>query len=171
MPTLTKEKPASLKRLLEKHERRRSSIIPILQSVQAEHGYIPPGAIMDIARYLKIPEAEIYGVATFYAQFKFSPIGRNVITVCRGTACHVRGSLRLLREMEKELGIHPGETTEDLEFSLETVACLGSCALAPVMVANGKVYGGLTTNKARSIIGKLRNNGRKHAGGSTRKKK
>lgn len=147
---------ASISHVIERHARSRSSLIPVLQDVQAELGYIPPESIMDIARYLKISEAEIYGVATFYAQFRFKPIGRNVLTVCRGTACHVRGSQRILQTVEKDLNIKAGETTEDLGFSLETVACLGSCALAPVMVVNGKVQGGLNTAKIRDTIARLR---------------
>jgi len=90
--------------------------------------------MLGISQYLKIPESEVWGTASFYAQFRFSPVGKNMIVVCRGTACHVRGSAGILRELERELGIKPGETTEDLMFSLERVACFGSCALAPVVV-------------------------------------
>lgn len=150
----------SVQEIIQKHEPSRSSLIPILQDVQNQMGYLPPEAIMQISRYLKMSEAEIYGVATFYAQFRFKPIGKHVFTVCRGTACHVRGSQRLLTEIEKELNIQAGDTTPDNMFTLETVACLGSCALAPVMVIDNKVQGGLTTSKLKSLIKQLRKSGK-----------
>ena len=146
----------SLQTILKKHEPARSSLIPILQDVQNDAGYLPPTAILDISRYLKMPEAEIYGVATFYAQFRFKPIGKNLFTVCRGTACHVRGSLQILEELERELGICAGDTTDDLKFTIETVACVGSCALAPLTVLNSKVYGRTSKSKIRSLIKDLR---------------
>jgi len=101
---------------------------------------------------LRLPESTVYGVATFYAQFKFSPVGRKVVRVCRGTACHVRGAPRILDEIEKHLGILPGETTDDLEYSLETIACFGSCALAPVMVVDENVYGRMTPARVGEIL-------------------
>ena len=105
-----------------------------------------------IARFLRLSESTVFGVATFYAQFKFSPSGRMVVRVCRGTACHVRGGARILREVEKRLGIKPGQSTDDLEYSLETIACFGSCALAPVMVIDQNVYGRMTTTKVGQIL-------------------
>ncbi len=131
-------------------------LIPLLQFVQNELGYLPSGAMREIAHYLKVPPSHVYGVATFYAQFRFKPLGRNIFTVCRGTACHVRGSARLVEELERELDISAGDTTEDMMFSIETVACVGSCALAPVVVANKKVYGKATAKKLRSIISEMR---------------
>ena len=107
-----------------------------------------------VARFLRLPESAVFGVSTFYAQFKFSPTGRKKVRLCRGTACHVRGASRILEEVEKQLGIKPGETTEDLEYSLETIACFGSCALAPVMVVDDAVYGRMTPRKVASILGK-----------------
>lgn len=106
-----------------------------------------------IAKFLQLPESTVYGVSTFYAQFKLVPSGRRTIRVCRGTACHVRGGVRILREVEKRLGIKPGETTEDLEYGLETIACFGSCALAPVTVVDRNVYGRMTTAKVGQILG------------------
>jgi len=100
-----------------------------------------------------LPESTVYGVSTFYAQFKFTPTGKKRVKVCRGTACHVRGGARILREVEKRLGIKPGETTADMEYSLETIACFGSCALAPVMVVDKDVYGRMTTTKVGQILG------------------
>lgn len=146
----------SVQEIIQKHEPSRSSLIPILQDVQNQMGYLPPEAIMQISRYLKMSEAEIYGVATFYAQFRFKPIGKHVFTVCRGTACHVRGSAQILEELERELGIKAGDTTDDLQFSIETVACVGSCALAPLTVVDGKVYGRTTKSKIRNLIKELR---------------
>ena len=129
-----------------------SELIPILQQAQKAFGYVPELAIKQIAKFLHIPEVTVYGVATFYAQFKLVPTGRNVIKVCRGTACHVRGGARILKEVEKQLGIKPGESTQDLEYSLETVACIGACALSPTVVVNGKVHGRMTTQKVNGIL-------------------
>jgi NADH-quinone oxidoreductase subunit E len=134
----------------------KSSLIPGLQKIQSELGYLPKQAMKDLAGYINIREAEIWGAASFYAQFRFTPVGRHKITVCRGTACHVRGSAGILREMERELGIKAGETTDDLMFSLETVACLGSCALAPVMVINNRVHGTMNTTKANTLLESLK---------------
>lgn len=127
-------------------------LIPILQQVQQVFGYVPEGAIDAVARFLHVPSATVYGVATFYAQFKLTPAGRNIIRVCRGTACHVRGGARILREVEKHLGIRPGETTPDLEYGLETVACIGACALSPSIVVNDRVHGRVTPQKVKGIL-------------------
>ena len=141
-----------LKEILSSYQGREAELIPILQKVQQEFGYLPQPAIKQIARFLHLPEITIFGVATFYAQFKLVPTGRNVIKVCRGTACHVRGGARILREVQKQLGIKPGESTPDLEYCLETVACFGACALSPVVVLNNKVRGKMTTQKVRGIL-------------------
>jgi NADH-quinone oxidoreductase subunit E len=130
-------------------------LIPMLQHLQSEMGYLPGEGLTAIADYLKVPASHVYGVATFYAQFRFKPLGKNRITVCRGTACHVRGSLRLVEELEREMKIKAGDTTPDLMFSLQTVACLGSCALAPVVVVNDKVYGKMTAKAAKKIISQI----------------
>jgi NADH-quinone oxidoreductase subunit E len=130
-----------------------SDLIPILQAVQAEFGYLPDQAMKQVADFLGVPESKIFGVATFYAQFKLVPTGRNVVKVCRGTGCHVRGAPKLLGELEKQLGIKPGETTPDGEYTLETVACFGSCALAPVVVVNEKVEGRVTVQKVKRLAG------------------
>ena len=138
--------------VLEKHPRDRSSLIPLLQDVQDELGYLPPEAMEEVARHLNLPEGAVYGVVTFYAQFYLTPQGRHRVKVCLGTACHVRGGRRIMDAVRRRLGIEPGETTPDYEFSLERVACFGSCALAPVMVVDGKVYGKLTPRRATKII-------------------
>lgn len=130
----------------------KAELIPILQQVQQALGYLPEEALQRIADFVKVPESTLFGVATFYAQFKFVPVGRNIIKVCRGTGCYVKGSPRILDEMEKLLGIKDGGTTPDMEYSLETVACFGSCALAPVVVVNDRVYGRVTAEKAKELI-------------------
>ena len=135
------------------HSGRRDELIPILQEVQEEFRYLPEEAMVEIAKFLRTSESAIFGVSTFYAQFKLVPSGKRTVRVCRGTACHVRGGARILREVEKRLGIKPGQTTEDLEYSLETIACFGSCALAPVMVVDNNVYGRMTPKKVGEIIG------------------
>jgi len=128
-------------------------LIPILHDTQTQFGYLPAAAIKDIARFLQIPESYVYGVATFYAQFKLTPSGKKVIRVCRGTACHVRGSAKVLEEIEKLLGIKAGETTPDMEYTLETVACIGACALAPTMTIDDEVHGKMTVKKAAEVLG------------------
>jgi NADH-quinone oxidoreductase subunit E len=120
-----------LKEIFAKYQGEKHELIPILQETQEKFRYLPAAAIREISRFLQVPESAIYGVATFYAQFKLTPLGKKVIRICRGTACHVRGSGKVLTEMEKQLGIKAGETTPDLEYTLETIACIGACALAP----------------------------------------
>lgn len=141
-----------LDRILSNFSRDRGNLITVLQQVQQELGYLPQPAMQAIADHLHLSSSTVYSVATFYTQFKLVPSGKKVIRICRGTACHVRGSARILHEVEKKLGIKPGETTEDREYSLETIACFGSCALAPVMVINNRVHGKMTTNKIEQIL-------------------
>jgi NADH-quinone oxidoreductase subunit E len=141
--------------ILESHRPLPSEIIPILQEIQAELGYLPSDAMRAVARFVRAPESAIFGVATFYSQFYLTPQGRHKVRVCQGTACHVRGGTRIMQEVRKLLGINPGETTPDYEFSLERVACLGSCALAPVMVVDRKVHGSLTAAKAKQELERL----------------
>jgi NADH-quinone oxidoreductase subunit E len=133
-----------------------NELIPILQQVQEEFGYLPRKAIAEIAEFISVPESRVYSVATFYAQFRFTPIGRNRVMACRGTACHVRGGPRILEELEKQLGIKEGETTPDMQFSLETVACIGACGLAPTMMINKSTYGHLTTERVSEILDDIR---------------
>ncbi len=131
-------------------------LIPVLQAVQRKYGYLSEEKMQAIAKFLKIPESRVYSVATFYAQFRFSPIGKNHIMICRGTACHVKGAPRLLEEIKNELGVDEGETTADGEFSFETVACIGACGLAPTMVANKKTHGRLTPKEVKKILNEIR---------------
>ncbi len=131
---------------------RRGGVIPILQAVQKEFGYLPSEAMTTISRELKIPTAELYGVATFYAQFHLKPRGRHIIRVCRGTACHVRGSLKLMDKVKEMLGVAENGTTEDLRYTLEPVACLGACGLAPVIMVDEETHGRLTPDKLKPIL-------------------
>ncbi len=131
----------------------KQELIPILQETQSQFRYLPAAAMREIARFLHMPESSIFGVSTFYAQFKLTPLGKRVIRVCRGTACHVRGSGKVLAEIEKQLGIRAGETTEDMEYTLETVACIGACALAPTMTIDNETYGKMTTKKVSEVLG------------------
>jgi NADH-quinone oxidoreductase subunit E len=131
----------------------RQELIPILQETQEQFRYLPAAAMREIARFLHIPESTAYGVSTFYAQFKLNPVGKRIIRLCRGTACHVRGAAKVQSEMEKRLGIKPGETTEDLEYTLETVACIGACALAPTMTIDKETYGKMSTKKVAEVLG------------------
>jgi NADH-quinone oxidoreductase subunit E len=140
-------------RITANYSRDSGNLIPILQEAQEKFGYLPAEAMQKFAKYLKLPESTVFGVSTFYAQFKLTPTGRRKIVVCRGTACHVRGGARILREIERRLGIKPGETTEDMEYSLETVACIGACALAPTMRIDNETYGQMTTKKVAEVIG------------------
>ena len=129
-------------------------LIPILQQVQREFGYLPRETMREVARFIRVPESRVYAIATFYAQFRFTPIGRNHVMVCRGTACHVRGAPRILQEFERQLGIKQGETTPDLGYSLETVACIGACGLSPCIMINNKVEAKLTMKKVTGLLGK-----------------
>lgn len=141
-----------LDRILSGCEGREDELIPVLQQVQQALGYLPEQTMKRIAGFFTLPESTVFAVATFYAQFKLVPSGRNIIRVCRGTACHVRGGPRILREVEKHLGIKPGESTSDLEYSLETVACIGACALAPTMVVNNETHGEMNPRKATDLL-------------------
>jgi NADH-quinone oxidoreductase subunit E len=142
-----------LEKILSRHKGAKGDLIPILQEAQESFGYLPAGIMQKIAKFLRLPESVVYGVSTFYAQFTFIPTGRKRVSVCRGTACHVRGGARILREVEKRLGIKPGETTADMEYSLETVACIGACALAPTMRVGKETYGQMTTKKVGEVFG------------------
>ena len=133
----------------------RGDLIAILQEVQAGFGYLPEETMQRVAQFIGVSESQVYGVATFYGQFRLTPGGRNTIRVCLGTACHVQGGAQILAAVESELGVAPGGTTPDGAFSLETVACLGACALAPNMTINGEMCGRLTPEKVVDILVKV----------------
>ncbi len=130
----------------------RGELVPILQEVQDKLGYLPEKAMLNIARFIGVPDSHVYSVASFYAQFRLLPLGRKRIAVCRGTACHIRGAPRILSTIENTIGIKEGETSDDLEYTLETVACIGCCALAPCIRINRKVLGDMTPKKAEEFF-------------------
>ena len=142
-----------LQEIFSHHTSERQELIPILQETQERFRYLPAVAMSEIAGFLHISENAVYGVSTFYSQFKLTPLGKKLIRICRGTACHVRGTDKVLAEMEKQLGIKAGETTDDLEYTLETVACIGACALAPTMTIDNETYGKMTAKKVAEVLG------------------
>ena len=147
----------TVREILKKYDdAKRDSLIPILQDIQDRLGYIPREAVRDIGKHLNLPASKIYGVATFYNQFRFEPLGKYHIQICRGTACHVKGSEKVLETLERELGIKTGRTTRDGLFSLEVVACLGACGLAPVITVNGEVYANMDSEKVKKLIKSLK---------------
>lgn len=143
----------SIDSILEKYpDAKRDSLIPILQEVQEQEGFLSRDAVGNIGKHLNLPASKIFGVATFYNQFRFSPLGKYHIQVCRGTACHVKGSARVLEAVQREVKVEAGQTTRDGLFSLEVVACIGACGLAPVIAINGEFFAGVTPEKVKKII-------------------
>jgi NADH-quinone oxidoreductase E subunit len=147
-----RQKQQRMDAILERHRGQQGALIPILQEVQGIYKYLPKEALKYVAEQTGTPIAQIYGVVTFYSQFHLEPRGRNIVRVCQGTACHVRGGKQILQAMEKKLNVKAGHTTEDQCFTLETVACLGACGLAPVMQVNGDTHGRLTPDKLSAIL-------------------
>lgn len=135
---------------------RREALIPILQDVQETMGFLSREAVVRIGQHLRLPASKVFGVATFYNQFRFQPQGKFHIQVCRGTACHVKGSAATLESLKRALKIQPGQTSRDAQFSLEVVACIGACGLAPVISVNGEFFAGATAEKVGKIIADLR---------------
>ena len=142
-----------LEEILSSYERGRDNLIPILQETQEHYGYLPEEVIEEIANYMHLSGSTVYGVITFYSHFKLSPGGRQTVRVCRGTACHVRGGARIIQDIERRLGVKAGETTTDGEYTLETVACIGACALAPTITIDKETYGDMTTKKTAEVFG------------------
>lgn len=138
--------------ILASYKGKREEIIPILQEVQESYTFLPETAMQDIAKFTRVPTSQVYGIATFYAQFRFSPPGKNIISVCRGTACHVRGAPAILEEVTSTVGLEGEGTTEDLKYTVETVACIGCCALGPCITVNHEVHGNLTKKSVRKLL-------------------
>ena len=138
--------------IVEPWKGKKGGLIPVLQKVQGEIGYLSTEAMETISQELDLPLAEVYGVVTFYAQFHLKPRGKNIVRVCRGTACHVRGSLKIMNKFKETLAIEDNETTSDLMFTLEPVACLGACGLAPVLMVNTETHGRLEESSVGKII-------------------
>jgi NADH-quinone oxidoreductase E subunit len=145
--------PGSISQIIDKYESRdKSNLIQILQDIQRTYGYISGEAVNQLTSHLWLSRSEIFGVASFYSQFKFNPPGRHSIKICLGTACHVQGGDFLLNALKSEIGISPNETTEDGRFDLERVACLGCCALAPVMMINDTIFSNMSVIKLKDIL-------------------
>ncbi|MGB9715733.1 MAG: NADH-quinone oxidoreductase subunit NuoE [Thermodesulfovibrionales bacterium] len=149
-----------LKDILRYYKGNMGELVPILQDVQERLGYLPEKVMLDIAKFIGVPESHVYSVASFYAQFRLLPLGRKRVAVCRGTACHIRGAPQILNAIEKAIDLKEGETSDDLEYTLETVACFGCCALAPCIRINMDVYGEMTTEKVGDIFLSLNHRGR-----------
>ncbi|MCR4441326.1 MAG: NADH-quinone oxidoreductase subunit NuoE [Peptococcaceae bacterium] len=147
-----REIPGRLERILQKYKDQEGVLIPVLQEIQSYYGYISRQHMAIVARALGLPASAVFGVASFYAQFYLEPRGEHMIRVCQGTACHVRSGGKVLEAFAAELGIRPGETTPDGKFSLESVACLGACGLAPAAVIGEKTYGRLTPGKVKEVL-------------------
>lgn len=141
-----------LAEILAPYGQKKGALIPVLQQVQSELGYLPKEAVFEIARFLGMSKSEIFGVATFYAQFRFTRSGEYTVKVCLGTACYMRGGGQIMEAMEQKLSIKPGETTADFKFNLERVACFGCCALAPIIVVDGTVNGKMTRERAKEVV-------------------
>lgn len=141
-----------LMEILKRYPKEQRFTLAILQDIQREYKYIPRESMVEISQYLNVPLSNLYSMATFYKALSLKPKGENIIKVCDGTACHIRASKNIINEIEKVLGIKPGDTTDDGKFSLETVNCLGSCAIAPVMVVNDKYYGKITPSMVDEIL-------------------
>ena len=158
MAEMTKEKLDEylepVNEILSRYEKKERYLIPVLQEAQEEYGYLPEEVMKEIALGLNLSLSQVYGVVTFYSQFHQEPRGNNIIRVCMGTACHVRGGGAILDAIKDELGIEAGETTDDLEFTLESVACIGACGLAPVIMINDDTHGRLTPEKIPEIMAK-----------------
>jgi len=131
------------------------SLIPALQLIQERVGYLPREALVGLSKVLRVSAARIYGVVTFYAQFSLEPRGRHTIRLCRGTACHVKGSAKVISLIKQMLGVEDGQTTDDLNFTLEVIGCLGACSLAPVMMVDNDYYAKLTPDRTRQILGEV----------------
>jgi NADH-quinone oxidoreductase subunit E len=160
---------APLEELLAKYRGQKGTLIPLLQGTQVVYGYVPREAMTRIAEALREPLSQVYGVATFFAQFRLVPRGKNVVRICHGTACHVSGAPLVSQEVERHLGIRDGENTEDMFFTLESVACLGACGMAPVMMINDRTYGKLTPDKAVGAVKDFqsKNDGGRQNGGDS----
>jgi NADH-quinone oxidoreductase subunit E len=151
---LVDPKEEKLDELMARYKLQKGALIPVLQQAQVIYGYLPEHVLRHISKAMKIPIARIYGVVTFYAQFRLAPMGRNAVSICLGTACHVRGGANVLDEIESELKVKDGETTEDGRYTLEIVNCMGACGLAPVIAVNGEVHGRLTPEQIPDILAK-----------------
>jgi NADH-quinone oxidoreductase subunit E len=151
-----KKQQEIVKQVLQKHQHDKALLVDVLQDIQAEIGYLPQEALEETGRGLGVPVSRVYSVATFFKAFSLKPRGRHLINVCLGTACHVRGSDKVLAEIERELKIKAGETTQDLKFTLETVNCVGACALGPMVIVGEEYHGEMTPEGVASVLQKYK---------------
>ena len=154
MGAKVKQANGEVKEILDRYQHDKSLLVSILQDIQAENRYLPEDALVEVSHGLGVPLSQVYSVATFFRAFSLKPTGRHLVNVCLGTACHVRGAIRILEKIERELGIKPGETTKDLNFTLETVNCVGACALGPIVIADGEYNGQMTSGKVDDVLKK-----------------
>lgn len=148
----TKQVDQRIKKILSTHGKGPNKLVPMLLDVQDAFGYLPEEVIRHIGEFLSMNPGQIYSVASFYKRFQLTPVGKRRVTVCRGTACHIRGAPQIVTEIEQAIGIKEGETSADLEYTLETVACIGCCALAPCLKVNEVVHGNMTPRKAGGLF-------------------
>jgi NADH-quinone oxidoreductase subunit E len=141
-----------VKSVLERYNHDQGMLVSILQDIQAEYNYLPKETLVEVSQGLDIPLTQVYSVTSFFKAFSLKPRGRHLINVCLGTACHVRGAVRILEEIERRLGIKAGETTKDLKYTLETVNCVGACALGPIVIIDGEYSGQMKTDKVKNLL-------------------
>ena len=152
MSIRVKQVKGKVRRVLDNYQHDKGMLIPILQDIQAEYNHLPREGLMQVSQGLDVPLSQVYSVATFFKAFSLTPRGHHLINVCLGTACHVRGAVRILEGIERELGIKSGETAENLRFSLETVNCVGACALGPIVIIDGGYSGQMKTDKVKPLL-------------------
>jgi len=145
---------SSVTQIIDKYHYDKGQLVSILQDIQAEHHYLPKDILVEVSQILSVPLTQVYSVATFFRAFSLKPRGRHLINVCLGTACHVRGTAKVLERMELELGIRRGETTKDSKFTLETVNCVGCCALGPMVMLDDQYFGQMNSDKVSSLLAK-----------------
>ncbi len=152
MNTGAKQLEKKVKSILDNYQCDKGMLVSILQDIQAEYNYLPKEVLVEVSQKLDAPLSQVYSVATFFKAFSLEPRGRHLINVCLGTACHVRGAVRILEAIERELDIKSGGTTKDLKFTLETVNCVGACALGPIVIVDGEYHGQMKTDKVKALF-------------------
>ena len=152
MRVTAKQLKQKVESILDNYQRDEGMLVSILQDIQAEYNYLPEEVLVEVSQALEAPLSQVYGVATFFKAFSLEPRGRYLINVCLGTACHVRGAVKVLEAIERELEIKAGRTTKDLKFTLETVNCVGACALGPIVIINGEYHGQMRTDKVKALL-------------------
>ena len=152
MRLTAKQVKQKTKSIVDNYQRDPGMLVSILQDIQAEYNYLPEKVLVEVSRALDTPLSQVYSVATFFKAFSLEPRGRHLINVCLGTACHVRGAVKVLEAIERELAIKAGRTTKDLKFTLETVNCVGACALGPIVIIDGEYYGQMKTDKVKALL-------------------